>query len=133
MTQIPPSTIAHTSLGPNSAPAWAAVTIEPISRNPPTLVTMPRAISKIFFMALFGEQNPTVVAGKKAAAGDERDPHRVEEPRRHGSQGRFDGVLLGSRLAHVVGPRAAEHVVVAGADRLDAREAAEPVEATLSR
>jgi hypothetical protein len=50
MMQSPPRTMAQMSWSEKSAPACTAVVIDPISRNPPTLVTIPRAISKIFFM-----------------------------------------------------------------------------------
>src|SRR5205085_1136074 len=49
--QSVPSPTAHKSLKRYSAPAWADVAIDPTSRNPPTLVAMPRAISPHFFIA----------------------------------------------------------------------------------
>src|SRR5581483_9634294 len=50
MIHSPPRTTAHVKRKPNSAPACAAVVIEPTSRKPPTLVTMPKAISNILLM-----------------------------------------------------------------------------------
>ena len=50
MTQIVPSNTAQRSESPNAAPAWAEVAIEPTSRKPPMLVTMPSAMPRIFFI-----------------------------------------------------------------------------------
>jgi hypothetical protein len=50
MRQSPPSATAHNYPNPNRAPACADVVIDPISRNPATLVTIPSARLRIFFM-----------------------------------------------------------------------------------
>src|SRR5438477_7664192 len=50
ITQIVPSARGQISANPNLAPASDDVAIEPTSKNPPTLVTIPSAISKTFFI-----------------------------------------------------------------------------------
>ena len=68
------------------------------------------------------------VAGDERATGQQRDPHRLEEAGSHRRHRRFDRLVRGARHADVVGPGPAEHAVLGGTGRLDAGDAAEPIE-----
>ena len=87
-------------LKPEGGPACAAVAIEPISRNPPTLVTMPSEISRSFFIAASagcgrqGRQSSSPPSRpRRARARRRRDrrprppPRRARAPPRPGASG----------------------------------------------